>query len=99
MGMRVFAVMADAKTAALTVHLRDIEHFLQDANRAELDSFVREGTDSALRRFRNRLRRLRIPSVRRRAREQAPSQTADPGEATSGPASPSVERPAATPSS
>jgi hypothetical protein len=45
---------------------RDIEQFLEDANRAELDSFVREGTDSALRRFRNRVRRLRLPSARRR---------------------------------
>ncbi len=39
----------------------EIEKFLEDANRAELDTFVREGTDSALRRFRNRL----LPSRRR----------------------------------
>lgn len=45
---------------------RDIEQFLDEANRAELDSFVREGTDSALRRFRDRVRRLRLPSARRR---------------------------------
>jgi hypothetical protein len=40
---------------------RDIEHFLDDANADELDVFVREGTDSALSRFRTRLglRRLR----------------------------------------
>jgi hypothetical protein len=34
---------------------RDIEHFLDDANAEELDVFVREGTDSALTRFRTRL--------------------------------------------
>jgi hypothetical protein len=34
---------------------RDIEHFLDDANRDEIEVFVREGTDSALSRFRNRL--------------------------------------------
>lgn len=40
---------------------REIEQFLEDANSDELDALVREGTDSALRRFRNRLglRRLR----------------------------------------
>ena len=40
---------------------RDIEQFLDDANAEELDVFVREGTDSALSRFRTRLglRRLR----------------------------------------
>jgi hypothetical protein len=45
---------------------RQIEQFLDDANSDELDTFVREGTDSALRRFRQRLslRRLR-PSWRR----------------------------------
>lgn len=41
---------------------RDIEHFLEDASPEELDTFVREGTDSALSRFGQRLgfRRLRI---------------------------------------
>jgi hypothetical protein len=34
---------------------RDIEQFLDDANPEELDTFVREGTDSALSRFRTRL--------------------------------------------
>jgi hypothetical protein len=34
---------------------REIEHFLDDANPEELDAFVREGTDSALKRFRQRL--------------------------------------------
>jgi hypothetical protein len=40
---------------------RDIEQFLDDANPEELNAFVREGTDSALKRFRQRLgfRRLR----------------------------------------
>jgi hypothetical protein len=34
---------------------RDIEQFLDDANADELDAFVREGTDSAMSRFRSRL--------------------------------------------
>ncbi|HZY74736.1 MAG TPA: hypothetical protein VFE40_00320 [Jatrophihabitantaceae bacterium] len=33
---------------------RQLEHFLDDANADELDTFVREGTDSALSRFRQR---------------------------------------------
>ncbi|HEY7048581.1 MAG TPA: hypothetical protein VH373_15280 [Jatrophihabitantaceae bacterium] len=46
---------------------RHIEEFLDEANPDELDTFVREGTDSALRRFRHRLdpRRL-IPTPSRR---------------------------------
>jgi hypothetical protein len=43
---------------------REIEHFLDDANPEELDTFVREGTDSALSRFRQRLGRRK----RRRSR-------------------------------
>jgi hypothetical protein len=34
---------------------REIEQFLDTANREELDTFVTEGTDSALKRFRQRL--------------------------------------------
>lgn len=34
---------------------REIEQFLDVANRDELDTFVREGTESALSRFRQRL--------------------------------------------
>jgi hypothetical protein len=34
---------------------REIEQFLDDATTDELDTFVREGTDSALSRFRQRL--------------------------------------------
>ena len=41
---------------------RDVEEFLDEANPQELETFVSEGTDSALKRFRNRL------SVRRRKR-------------------------------
>jgi hypothetical protein len=46
---------------------RQIEEFLDEANPDELDAFVREGTESALKRFRQRLslRRL-IPSGSRR---------------------------------
>jgi len=43
---------------------RDVQQFLDQANPEELDTFVREGTDSALRRFRARLRIL--PRGRRR---------------------------------
>jgi hypothetical protein len=35
---------------------RDVQEFLDHANPDELDAFVREGTDSALQRFRTRLR-------------------------------------------
>ena len=47
---------------------REIETFLDDATPEELDTFVREGTDSALRRFRQRLslRRLLPTGGRRR---------------------------------
>lgn len=34
---------------------REMEHFLDEANPEELDSFVREGADKALPRFRQRL--------------------------------------------
>jgi len=45
---------------------RQIEQFLDGANREELNTFIREGTDSALRRFRLRLsRRLRRSGWRR----------------------------------
>jgi hypothetical protein len=49
---------------------REIEEFLDDANPEELETFVKEGTDSALRRFRQRLsprRLLRSSSWRRAA--------------------------------
>ena len=41
---------------------REVEEFLDEATTQELQTFVSEGTDSALKRFRNRL------SVRRRRR-------------------------------
>jgi len=44
---------------------RDVQQFLDQANPEELDTFVREGTDSALQRFRARLRIL--PRGRRRS--------------------------------
>ena len=48
---------------------REIEHFLDGANPDELDTFIREGTESALTRFRQRvsLRRLLPTSSRRRS--------------------------------
>jgi hypothetical protein len=47
---------------------REIEQFLDDANPDEIETFVREGTESALSRFRQRLslhRLLPNPSRRR----------------------------------
>ena len=48
---------------------RQIEEFLDEANPDELDAFVREGTESALKRFRHRLslRRLLPNSARRKS--------------------------------
>jgi hypothetical protein len=46
---------------------REMEQFLDDANPDELDTFVREGTESALSRFRLRL------GLRRRKRVSRPS--------------------------
>lgn len=43
----------------------DVEEFLDEANADELNTFVREGTDSALRRFSERL------GLRRRARPRS----------------------------
>jgi hypothetical protein len=47
----------------------EVEQFLADASPSELDTFVREGTESALRRFRQRLslRRLLPVGGRRRS--------------------------------
>ncbi|WP_338183949.1 hypothetical protein [Jatrophihabitans sp.] len=45
---------------------REIEQFLDDANPDEIDTFIREGTDSGLSRFRQRLGR----GLRRRSRGQ-----------------------------
>ena len=42
-----------------------VERFLDEATPAEMDTFVREGTDSALRRFTERRLRRRRPSRRR----------------------------------
>ena len=47
---------------------RDVVEFLDHANRDELDTFVREGTESALTRFRDRLRIL--PRAARRSRSR-----------------------------
>jgi hypothetical protein len=46
---------------------RQLEQFLDDANPEELDTFVREGTVSALTRFRNRLGLGRLRRGWRRA--------------------------------
>ncbi|HVU91597.1 MAG TPA: hypothetical protein VHC23_05145 [Jatrophihabitans sp.] len=48
---------------------RDIEQFLDDATADELDTFVREGTDSALSRFRTRLGLSRLRRGWRRAND------------------------------
>jgi len=46
---------------------RQVEQFLDEANAEELDAFVREGTDSALQRFRARLGLGRLRRGWRRA--------------------------------
>lgn len=50
---------------SVAAHEQEIEHFLDDANPSELDTFVREGTESALRRFRKRLGLGRLRRGRR----------------------------------
>lgn len=47
---------------------RDVEDFLEHANPDELSAFVNEGTDTAMSRFRSRLRLL--PRAGRRNRRQ-----------------------------
>jgi hypothetical protein len=44
---------------------RDVQEFFDNATSEELDTLVREGTDSALQRFRSRLRFLPRASRRR----------------------------------
>jgi hypothetical protein len=44
---------------------REIEEFLDGASQDELDTFVREGTESAMARFRARLGLRRRPRTRR----------------------------------
>jgi hypothetical protein len=51
---------------------REIERFLEDANREELNTFVREGTESALSRFRSRLSFVRFRRGARRAADETP---------------------------
>jgi hypothetical protein len=50
---------------------REIETFLDNANRAELNAFVREGTESGLRRFRNRLHPNRLWHGRKRPSDRS----------------------------
>jgi hypothetical protein len=47
---------------------QDVEEFLDRATPAELSTFVREGTESGLRRFGLRVNRLRRPGWRTRAK-------------------------------
>jgi hypothetical protein len=49
-------------------HERDVEEFLIHANPDELETFVREGTDSAMDRFRSRLRSMSGAGRRNRSR-------------------------------
>jgi hypothetical protein len=48
---------------------REIEQFLDDASPSELDTFVREGTETALTRFRNRIGINRLRRSWRRSPE------------------------------
>jgi hypothetical protein len=56
------------KPLARVAEERDVVDFLDHANRDELDTFVREGTESALTRFRSRLRILPRAARRNRSR-------------------------------
>ncbi|SOD71891.1 hypothetical protein SAMN05892883_1353 [Jatrophihabitans sp. GAS493] len=67
----------------------DIARFLDDANPEELNTLVREGTDSALRRFRNRLR-LRRPRTGRRRPSPANAPANAPGPRSPGSTGPEV---------
>jgi hypothetical protein len=59
--LMIFMLIMERIEAPLTraAAERDVEDFLDHANPDELDTFVREGTDSALTRFRARLRLIR----------------------------------------
>jgi len=59
---------------------REFERFLQGASREELDTFVREGTDSALSRFRSRLKLTRF---RRGSRKSSKPSTPEAAAETS----------------
>lgn len=51
---------------------RDVEHFLDQADASELDTLVREGADTAVWRFRGRLRRQRTHRQRFRPSAAGP---------------------------
>lgn len=54
MGFVLFMGRVEEPLSKVAVE-REMEHFLVDASPEELDTFVREGTESALSRFRQRL--------------------------------------------
>lgn len=54
LGFMLFMERVEEPLSKVAVE-REIEHFLDDASPDELDTFVREGTESALSRFRQRL--------------------------------------------
>jgi hypothetical protein len=54
LGFAIFMGRVEEPITRIAVE-RNIEHFLEDASPDELETFVREGTDSALSRFQDRL--------------------------------------------
>jgi hypothetical protein len=54
LGLMLFMGKVEEPLSRVAVE-REIEQFLDDANPEELDTFVREGTETALSRFRQRL--------------------------------------------
>ena len=71
LGFMLFMARVEEPLNAGPGQQKEIEDFLDEANADEIDAFVREGVDSGLTRFRNRVRKLR-PSARRRS---APTST------------------------
>lgn len=55
---------------------REFERFLEGANPEELDTFVREGTDSALSRFRSRLKLTRFRRGSRKSSKHSTTEAA-----------------------
>lgn len=65
LGFMLFMQRVEEPLSRVAVE-RKVERFLDEADAEEMDTFVREGTDSALHRFaERRLKRLR-PGLRRR---------------------------------
>lgn len=74
-GLLLFMLLMERVEQPLrTVALeRDVEQFLDQANPAEMDAFVREGSEPAIARFRDRRGLSRLLPGERRRRKGRPS--------------------------